>query len=169
MPNFVPDSGPITAQVLVIGGDVHRFISMLRPKKNGCWLWAGGHNKKGYAKFWFDGKTGLAMHFAARLFQIKGWDRKRREPDHLCRDPGCSNPDHLEMVTRRTNIVRGNSPAGFNARKTHCKRGHVFDEKNTLYLAKSNHRVCRKCGLMRKKRDYWRNPEKYRAKARKHA
>lgn len=170
MPNFVPDSGPLTAQVLVIGGDVYRFISMLRPKKSGCWLWAGGHNRKGYAKFWYDGKTGLAMHFAARLFQIKNWNKPGREPDHLCRDRGCNNPDHLQMVTRRTNLLRGNSPVGINFRKVHCINGHIFNEKNTYEVKRNGqtHRHCRVCIKNRKRLEYQKNPEKYRARARKY-
>lgn len=31
-----------------------------------------------------------------------------------------------------------------NAKKTHCVRGHLFDEKNTR-LAKNGQRVCRAC------------------------
>ncbi len=29
------------------------------------------------------------------------------EPDHLCRNKGCYNPAHLELVTRQENTLRG--------------------------------------------------------------
>ena len=29
--------------------------------------------------------------------------------DHLCRNPSCVNPDHLEIVTQCENVRRGNS------------------------------------------------------------
>lgn len=52
--------------------------------------------------------------------------------DHLCRNPSCCNPSHLEPVTNQENQMRGLSPWAINARKTHCKRGHEFTEANTF-------------------------------------
>ncbi len=64
--------------------------------------------------------------------------------DHLCRNTLCVNPAHLEAVTMRENILRGTGPSAQAARKTHCLRGHPFDDGNTLFRA-TGKRVCRAC------------------------
>lgn len=65
--------------------------------------------------------------------------------DHLCREPRCINPDHLEAVTQRENIVRGESPSAVNARKTHCLHGHEFTPENTYRRPDDGNRQCRAC------------------------
>lgn len=140
--SYVPGSGPMTAEIL---RDIERFISFIRVSDTGCWEWTGSFNHKGYAKFWYDDKTGLAMHFVYETF--RGPIAEGLEPDHLCKNVGCANPDHLEPVTRRENLLRGNSPVGVNARKLHCIHGHIFDENNTKLVQRNGqiHRHCRTC------------------------
>ncbi len=60
--------------------------------------------------------------------------------DHLCRVRCCINPDHLEVVTQRENILRGNGTAAVHAKKTHCPQGHEYS-----YRDKRGRRVCRIC------------------------
>lgn len=74
--------------------------------------------------------------------------------DHLCSNPGCVRPDHLEPVTPRENILRGRSRQAENARRTHCVNGHPFDEQNTYWRKDKHGRVCRSCGTesMRRQR-----------------
>jgi hypothetical protein len=36
--------------------------------------------------------------------------------DHLCRRPACVNPDHLDPVAHRVNVIRGAAPAISRAR-----------------------------------------------------
>lgn len=70
--------------------------------------------------------------------------------DHLCRVPGCVRPDHLEAVPQKENILRGQGWHADQARKTHCKYGHPFDEVNT-YWTKEGHRFCRACARRRQR------------------
>lgn len=47
--------------------------------------------------------------------------------DHLCRNTVCINPNHLEAVTLKENILRGDSPTARHRRSTHCPKGHSYD------------------------------------------
>ena len=63
--------------------------------------------------------------------------------DHLCRNKSCYNPSHLEVVTQKENVQRGNA-GKFNLAKTHCPQDHPYDEKNT-YINPKGERICREC------------------------
>ncbi len=109
---------------------------------NGCLVWPGGL-ASGYGNVGYQGKYG-GVHrilYEARFGPVpEGF-----ELDHLCRNRACSNLDHLEVVTRRENVLRGIRPAAFCAKQTHCKRGHPFDEANTYFYKSDGRRGCRIC------------------------
>jgi hypothetical protein len=67
--------------------------------------------------------------------------------DHLCRNPGCVNPAHLEAVTHAENIRRAMS---LRPRKTHCVHGHAYTDENTLVSGRKW--ICRTCKRARDKR-----------------
>jgi hypothetical protein len=73
--------------------------------------------------------------------------------DHLCRNPSCVNPEHLEPVTHRINTLRGISPPAIQAKQTHCKYGHEFNEANTRWSSgKKRQRICVICNRALKNR-----------------
>ena len=112
--------------------------------ERGCWQWDVPHEETGYGQF----AGGRAHRWSYRFFI--GDIPDGLELDHLCRNRACVNPWHLDPVPCRVNILRGESPAAHNARKTHCIRGHAFTEANTYRPpGKPRTRHCRKCMAIR--------------------
>jgi hypothetical protein len=56
-------------------------------------------------------------------------------------------------VTPRENWARSTSPTKLNVAKTHCTRGHPYDEANTYLFPKGTgvRRMCRACHLINTK------------------
>lgn len=107
-----------------------------------CWNWTGWNGHKGYGRIWVDGAGRPAHRVSYEL--AKGPIPEGLVIDHLCRNPGCVNPDHLEPVTQAENNRRGIGITSVNLRKTHCIHGHAFDAENTMVDA-DGHRRCRAC------------------------
>ncbi len=113
----------------------------------GCHLWQGSITPNGYGKISIAAVT-RSTHRAA-YEAAKGPVPAGLVIDHLCRNPRCCNPDHLEAVTPRENTLRGVGPSAQHAKKTHCPKGHPFDAANTGRLR--NQRVCRACAKERER------------------
>lgn len=115
-------------------------------KTQTCWNWIGYIGKTGYGQFKKNNKMQKAHRVSYELY--KGKIRRELEIDHLCRNKKCVNPKHLEAVTHRENMLRGNSFVAINAKKIRCKYGHKFDKKNTGFFIDKNKcqgRYCKKC------------------------
>lgn len=120
-------------------------VSVRRPELGRCWLWAAGVSRFGYGHFHIGSATHRAHRIAYQL--LLGDIPEGKELDHLCRVRHCVNPAHLEAVTRSENLLRGVGPAATrerNSKKSHCKRGHLFNERNTR-LTPRGLRRCRTC------------------------
>jgi len=114
------------------------------PEPNtGCWLWIGNYEAHGYGAIEMKGKRYLAHRYAYLVF--KGEIPEGLELDHLCRTPACVNPDHLEAVDHRTNILRGVSPMAFKAKSDTCPRGHLKPAPKVEVKGKPPIRRCVPC------------------------
>ncbi len=129
---------------------IERLLDRVSVTLSGCWEWQGAQNGKGYGVFGNGGQQVYVHRFAYEYF--KGEIPQTLEIDHLCRNRRCVNPDHLEVVTRQVNQLRGMSVSGQAARKTHCPQGHLYDLFNTRFY-KSGGRICRTCDKIRKRRE----------------
>ena len=132
-----------------------RFISKIDFTSSpiGCWIWKGSHGgfategKHAYGRFWFMEKNVMAHRFSYEF--IGGYEiEKDNVIDHLCKNPNCVNPNHLESITVYENSIRTSSGFGKNARKTECIRGHPLSGEN-LYEAKNRTRKCKTCIKLR--------------------
>lgn len=112
-----------------------------------CWEWTGYKNKLGYGGFTVSTtRRDFAHRVAYELFV--GPIPDGMTIDHLCENPSCVNPAHLEVVTQGENVLRsGTSSSGANLRKTVCPRGHSYDR-----VTPSGSRRCSICDRAREKR-----------------
>jgi hypothetical protein len=129
-----------------------RIQKFIIPEPNsGCHLWLGSMNEFGYGKIGRGGKYGGATKAHLVCYEIaNGPVPKGMELDHLCRNPACVNPDHLEPVTRRENILRGSGPKITKARhaaRTHCRNGHELTPENTMIRKLPNGWIGRRCRI----------------------
>lgn len=124
------------------------FLSRVQVDDSGCWLWTGPLYRTGrgdYGAMCFQGRSHGAHRVAWMLF--RGPIPDGLEIDHLCEVKLCVNPRHLEPVTHVENVTRASRGASaVNRAKTHCKRGHPFDEANTI-LEPIGNRVGRRCRI----------------------
>jgi len=126
-------------------------------RTNNCWLWAGAFGEGGYG-FWQYRLSGSSVRYAVvphRVSYVVCVDDIPNDLslDHLCRVRSCVRPEHLDPVTIKINILRGDGPAAINSRKTECKNGHPLDVGN-IYLGdkwKEGERPCWTC-----RRAWWR-------------
>lgn len=121
-----------------------------------CWPWLAALHEYGYGMISVGGKKG-GMRRAHRIaYELEvGPIPEGLDLDHLCRNRRCVNPAHLEPVTRRENLVRGEGFVGVHARKTHCPQGHPYDGEN-LYVNDRGHRQCRTCQRQYNRESYYR-------------
>lgn len=87
-----------------------------RRGEDDCWLWTGAL-QKGYGHMLgVRGKSLRAHRVAYEL--LVGRIPDGCELDHLCRNPKCVNPAHLEPVSHAENIRRANIPRDETGRFT---------------------------------------------------
>lgn len=116
-----------------------------------CLIWTGSLDWAGYGRIRVGSRTlgDRRVEFVHRV----AWQLENGAvPDGLvidhvrdrgCKYKSCANVAHLEPVTQRENVLRGDGPPADQVTRTHCPYGHPYDEANTY--VNRNKRYCRTC------------------------
>lgn len=137
--------------------DLERFWSKVQIKSlDECWEWEAAKSN-GYGRIYIQGSVFPAHRVS---YFIAHGKMPENDLDHLCSNPSCVNPHHLEDVTHAENTQRWiKKQLG-----EFCKHGHPRTEENTSY-SKRGYKVCLVCMRLRDKRRYEDKYEKEKAKA----
>lgn len=127
--------------VPVTRAPVERFHEKYNVEPSGCWVWFGA-TRNGYGEFSIGDRKLRAHRFSYETF--RGPIPRGLVIDHLCRQPLCVNPGHLQPVTRGENVLRGEGLSARCARRARCKNGHAYTTENTS-INRQGHRRCRAC------------------------
>lgn len=108
----------------------------------GCWIWKLAITSAGY------GQTSLfsvpwPAHRLSYFLFVGPFD-PALDVDHLCRVRACCNPEHLEAVPAKVNLLRSTNHVVAQVEATHCPQGHPYDGNN-LHVRPSGRRACRAC------------------------
>ena len=113
---------------------------------HGCWRFTGTRTAYGHGRINLGRSHEGTEHvhrvaYRAMVGPIEG----DAVVDHLCREPACVNPVHLEVVSRDENFKRGASANAKRHAALTCKRGHSYTESNTRWLDDGRRRSCKDC------------------------
>lgn len=107
-----------------------------------CWEWKGSKTAAGYGNLRLPGgRNGYAHRVAYEL--TCGPIPEGKVLDHLCRNRGCVNPEHLEPVDQYENVMRGATPYG--PHRPTCRAGHDITKPENVYTRPSGSSLCRVC------------------------
>lgn len=106
-------------------------------KSDGCWLWMGSRNAYGYGIFLMPGERAVRAHrYAYELW--KGKIADGHVVMHICDNPPCVNPDHLDVGTKLDNnrdaAIKGHTKSGvrhWNVRLTPDQVAAIRDDPRT--------------------------------------
>lgn len=134
-----------------------RFRSKIRVNQaTDCWDWMAARNGAGYGRYYLRWDKAMKKRITIQAHRfayefLVGPIEVGLEPDHTCRNPGCCNPAHLEVVTHQVNVMRGTAPdaaRAYFAAINQCPHGHPYDAGNTFVKRQRlgyRHRSCREC------------------------
>lgn len=129
---------------------LERFESKVEILITNCWKWNGHIEENGYGRFGIGSHLMVSAHRMSYIL-YKGPIDLGLTIDHLCKNKWCVNPNHLEPVTLKENLLRSNAITTINKNKQECDSGHIFSLSNT-YIRPVGSRDCRICHCIAQKK-----------------
>lgn len=148
---------------------IEQHMQRYEVQGNGCWHWTGYVSPHGYGSFYK--RAGVPKPETFLVHRVSHELHNGEIPegyhvDHVCHNKDescregvnclhrrCINPEHLEAVPPRVNILRGRGPAADNSAKELCQEGHPLEGDN-LYVEPSGGRICKTCRRVTHKKYY---------------
>lgn len=128
--------------------DIGRLFWQRVDRSGGCWLWTGTLTPLGYgSQVTYLGMKQYPYRWAYIL--THGAIPDGLSIDHMCNNPTCVRPSHLQAVTHAWN------QSFKKIDQTHCIHGHEYTEENTVWWRRAEGswaRACRACKLAYQKR-----------------
>jgi len=129
-----------------------------RPELGPCWAWTAYRNALGYGQFGLAGRRGgLVLAYQWAWQQEHGPVPDGLVLDHLCRNPACVRPAHLEAVTQSVNTQRGlkGDLKPLTPIREKCANDHPMTPENRYPRSDSGQRTkygCRECDRDKQRR-----------------
>lgn len=129
---------------------IDRLMAKVEKSEGGCWLFTGALSPAGYGVVGVGrrGESGERLAHRISYLHFVGPIPEGCEIDHRCSVRNCLSPDHLHAVTHQENVRLTNERGRavyWNRAKTHCPRGHEYNEANTYWRKCRRKRLCRAC------------------------
>ena len=104
-----------------------RFEQYVNPEAlTGCWIWSGGYAGNNYPMFSFEGKATKASRLSHLFY--KGHLDKGKYIRHLCHNPSCVNPAHLEQGTQKQNMLDSSLDGRLNQKLSNEDVKNILNE-----------------------------------------
>ncbi len=113
---------------------------------SGCWLWTAAKRSGTGHPVFSVGKLSTSANRWLYVWLV-GPIPAGHDLDHLCRNPPCVNPEHMEAVSHQENLQRG---VFTRSLLDTCKNGHEWTRDNTrIYRNKARdgrpYKQCNAC------------------------
>jgi hypothetical protein len=107
----------------------HFHSRYVKGEPDECWTWLRRLDRQGYGRIEQRGQP-MKAHRLALVLHLGRDLGPGKVPNHMCENPPCVNPAHLQESTQRENVLHGNGFASEQRARTHCPQGHELTEAN---------------------------------------